>query len=163
LGVLARLRRDGALSAADHDRYEALYRHARVVRDRLSGLRRHELSAVVDGLERLAARRLLTAQRVPVVFMQLQRHVQYWSTRSLAGTRSGFAAWEYYFPFGGGQPPWISGLAQGTAMQALTRGSQILGDASYLQLARRALGAFTHAAPVGVRVAGQDGPHFLLY
>ena len=30
-------------------------------------------------------------------------------------------AWEYYFSFGGGRPPWVSGLAQGTAVQALAR------------------------------------------
>jgi D-glucuronyl C5-epimerase C-terminus len=83
--------------------------------------------------------------------------------RSLAVTRSGFTAWEYYFSFAGGRPPWISGLAQGTAMQALTRGSQILGDPSYLQLAGRALGAFTHRPPVGVRAPAAAGPHFLLY
>ena len=246
LGVLARLERAGALSPADHDRYDAGYRHARVVRDRLSGLRKRELAAVIASVQRLAARRLLTAARVPVVFMQLQRNVEYWPTRqpptapqpavrpcagkaglggarvmfgedpvvfqwypgqglqlqelatfgranalanacrpeagpqsipcdqaklraaldairSLAVTRSGFTAWEYYFSFGGGRPPWISGLAQGTAMQALTRGSQILGDPSYLQLAGRALGAFTHRPPVGVRVPAAAGPHFLLY
>src|SRR5947209_1006608 len=83
--------------------------------------------------------------------------------RSLAVTRSGFTAWEYYFAFGGGRPPWISGLAQGTAIQALTRGSQVLGDPSYLRLAGRALGAFTHRPPVGVRAPAPDGPHFLLY
>jgi len=83
--------------------------------------------------------------------------------RRLAVTRSGFTAWEYYFGFSGGKPPWISGLAQGTAMQALSRGSQILSDPSYLELARGALGAFERAAPVGVRVRAARGPHFLLY
>ena len=47
---------------------------------------------------------------------------------ALASQRGGFTAWEYFFAFGGGTPPWISGLAQGTAIQALTRGSQLLGD-----------------------------------
>ena len=246
LGTLARLERAGALSTADHDRYEADYRHARVVRDRLSGLRKRELSGVIAALQRLAARRALTAARVPVVFLQLERNTEYWPSqpvpraaqpkvrpcagkaglggarvmfgddpvvfqwypgqglqiqqlatfgranalanacrpeagpqsipcdqatlraaldgiRTLAVTRSGFAAWEYYFAFGGGRPPWISGLAQATAMQALTRGSQVLGDPSYLQLAGRALGAFTHRAPVGVRASAPAGPHYLLY
>ena len=27
--------------------------------------------------------------------------------------RAGGIAWEYMFPFGGGRPPWVSGLAQG--------------------------------------------------
>ena len=39
----------------------------------------------------------------------------------LAVERNGFLAWEYYFAYGGGSPPWISGMAQGTAMQALSR------------------------------------------
>ncbi|HEY3020381.1 MAG TPA: D-glucuronyl C5-epimerase family protein [Solirubrobacteraceae bacterium] len=246
LGSLARLERAGALSAADHDRYEAAYRHARVVRDRLSGLRKDELSGVIAAVQRLAARRTLTASRVPVVFLQLERNTEYWPAqpvprapqpkvrpcagkaglggarvmfgddpvvfqwypgqglqiqqlatfgranalanacrpeagpqaipcdqarlraaldgiRALAVTRSGFTAWEYYFAFGGGRPPWISGLAQGTAMQALTRGSQVLGDPAYVELAGRALGAFTHRAPVGVRASAPAGPHYLLY
>ena len=40
---------------------------------------------------------------------------------SLSVERSGFLTWEYYFDYGGGSPPWISGMAQGTAMQALAR------------------------------------------
>ena len=39
----------------------------------------------------------------------------------LAAERAGGLAWEYYFSFGGGRPPWVSGLAQGTAVQALAR------------------------------------------
>jgi hypothetical protein len=246
LGQLARLRDAGALTAEQFSEYDAAYRHARVVRDRLSGLRKKELAAVIGALQRLAARRLLTASRAPVVFLQLERNTQYWPSRPipaapvpkvrpcagkaglggarvlfgddpvvfqwypgqglqiqelatfgranafanacrpeagqqsipcdhdklraaleairrLAVTRAGFTAWEYYFGFGGGRPPWISGLAQGTAMQALSRGSQVLGDASYLELARGALGAFERAAPAGVRVAAPSGPHFLLY
>jgi hypothetical protein len=246
LGTLARLRDAGALTAAQHDAYEAAYRHARVVRDRLSGLRKKELGAVIAALQRLAAVRALTASRAPVVFLQLERNSEFWpakpiprepqpkvlpcagkaglggarvvfagdpvvfqwypgqglqiqelatfgranalanacrpeagpqsipcdhdklraameAIRRLAVTRAGFTAWEYYFAFGGGRPPWISALAQGTAMQALTRGSQILGDPSYLDVARGALGAYEHAPPVGVRAAAPSGPHFLLY
>src|SRR4029079_18430406 len=36
---------------------------------------------------------------------------------ALASDRGGFTAWEYFFAFGGGAPPWIRGLAQGTAIQ----------------------------------------------
>ena len=35
--------------------------------------------------------------------------------------RAGGLAWEYYFRFGGGRPPWISGMAQAVAAQALSR------------------------------------------
>ena len=33
--------------------------------------------------------------------------------------RGGGRAWEYYFTFDGGRPPWVSSLSQGTALQAL--------------------------------------------
>jgi hypothetical protein len=39
----------------------------------------------------------------------------------LASQRAGGLAWEYLFRFDGGQPPWVSGLAQGTALQAYSR------------------------------------------
>ena len=45
--------------------------------------------------------------------------------RIAVGRASGFVTWEYYFDFGG-SPPWISGMAQGTALQALARGAQRL-------------------------------------
>jgi hypothetical protein len=79
--------------------------------------------------------------------------------------RGGFVTWEYWFYFGGGSPPWISGLSQGTAIQALTRASEpsILGDKSYLKVARSALGAFQKAPPVGVSVPADGGRHYLIY
>jgi hypothetical protein len=81
----------------------------------------------------------------------------------LASTRGGFKAWEYFFPFGGGAPPWISGLAQGTAIQAFARGYELLGARRYIDVGRAALGAFQAAPPVGVRVAADGGSHYLIY
>ncbi|MGI8729541.1 MAG: hypothetical protein ACR2LK_06050 [Solirubrobacteraceae bacterium] len=37
---------------------------------------------------------------------------------ALAAQRAGGIAFEYLFNFDGGRPPWVSGLAQGTAVQA---------------------------------------------
>src|SRR3954452_6075283 len=75
---------------------------------------------------------------------------------SLSVERGGFVAWEYYFDYGG-SPPWISGMAQGTAIQALARGAQRLNDPVYLEVAKRALGAFERSTPTGVHsVQGQD-------
>jgi hypothetical protein len=84
---------------------------------------------------------------------------------ALASERGGFTAWEYFFAFGGGTPPWISGLAQGTAIQALTRGSRLLADPKYLAVARRGLGAFERTPPIGVRArsASGTGRHYLIY
>ena len=71
--------------------------------------------------------------------------------------RVGFLTWEYYFDFNGGSPPWISGMAQGTAMQALARASQRLNDPSVCWSAkRRARGAFEHS-DAGGRASAAGG------
>ncbi len=71
--------------------------------------------------------------------------------------RNGFLTWEYYFAFGGGSPPWISGMAQGTAMQALARAGNRLSDPSLVEVAARARGAFERNTPTGVRVPQSGG------
>jgi hypothetical protein len=70
--------------------------------------------------------------------------------KKIAVNRGGFLTWEYYFGFGGGAPPWISAMAQGTAMQAYARASQRLSDPDLLEIARRARGAFEQPTPLGV-------------
>ena len=66
--------------------------------------------------------------------------------RSVA-PRAGFIAWEYYFNFGGGRPPWISGMAQATGIQAFGRASQLLGEPQLPRpRARDAFGAFQSRA-----------------
>jgi D-glucuronyl C5-epimerase C-terminus len=75
-----------------------------------------------------------------------------------------FIAWEYLFHFGGGTPPWMSGMAQATGIQALGRAAQLLGEPRYAETARRALGAFTVRPPLGVRTSGpRGGVHYLQY
>ncbi len=76
----------------------------------------------------------------------------------------GFIAWEYLFYFGGGTPPWMSGMAQATGIQALGRAAQLLNEPKYADTARRALGAFETAPPAGVRTTGpRGGVHYLQY
>ncbi|MBE2318930.1 hypothetical protein DVA67_023355 [Solirubrobacter sp. CPCC 204708] len=82
---------------------------------------------------------------------------------SLGARRSGFLAWEYYFAFGTGAPPWVSGMTQATATQALARGYRALGHKRWRRAAERALGAFEEAAPHGVAVSVPGGKHYLLY
>jgi hypothetical protein len=77
--------------------------------------------------------------------------------------RGGFSAWEYYFAFGGGSPPWISGMTQGTAMQALARAGTLLSDPSLLQVASEGAGAFETRTPNGVRVNTAPGAWYPLY
>ena len=244
--TISRYERRGAISAADADAFRATYTGALGARRRLSGQRRAELGAVIGQLESFARRGELSASRLPILFLQLQRNTEHWSRTGpprrtgpkpkvkpctggngnpdtrvefgddpvvfqwypgqglqiqqlgtagkvnalathclepegtdepcrrerlragldrlvfLAANR-GFLAWEYYFHFGGGTPPWISGLAQATAMQALSRGSQFLGEPRYLDVARRAVGAFRTAPPRGVRVRAGRGSHYLIY
>jgi hypothetical protein len=45
----------------------------------------------------------------------------------LASARAGGLAWEYLFPFDGQRPPWVSSLAQGTGLQAMSRAAVRLG------------------------------------
>jgi hypothetical protein len=78
--------------------------------------------------------------------------------------RAGGVAWEYDFSFAGGRPPWVSGLAQGTAIQSLARVAQRTGrQADVLPIAEQALGVFETAPPEGVRVAVDDGAEYALY
>ena len=82
----------------------------------------------------------------------------------LAAERAGGLAWEYYFAFGGGSAPWVSGLAQGTAVQALARAARRLRrEADVLPVAQRALGVFSAPTPEGVRVPAEQGDHYAIY
>ena len=84
---------------------------------------------------------------------------------ALPAQRAGGLAWEYYFDFGGGAPPWVSGLAQGTGLQAMARAAVKAGrGAELLPWLRGGLGIFRTAPPEGVQVAGENGgAHFLQY
>ena len=77
--------------------------------------------------------------------------------------RGGFTAWEYYFRFGGGSPPWVSGMAQGTAVQALARAGTLLQDPGLLSVAQTGLGAFEQRTPLGARVPAGTGAWYALY
>jgi hypothetical protein len=84
---------------------------------------------------------------------------------AIHSSRRGFPTWEYWFHFGGGSPPWTSGMADATGIQALARGSIYLHVKPWMSLARSALVVFDRVAPGGVRVAGlaPDSAHYLLY
>ena len=55
-----------------------------------------------------------------------------------AARRGGFLAWEYYFPFGGGRPPWVSGIASGSALSALARSASLFKELEQQQPAQPA-------------------------
>jgi hypothetical protein len=82
---------------------------------------------------------------------------------TLVAQRGTFTAWEYDFAFEGGVPPWMSGMAQGTGIQALSRAYAWTGDVRYRDAATSALGAFETAPPTGVARPATNGTHYLMY
>ena len=79
--------------------------------------------------------------------------------------RAGGIAWEYYFTFGGGRPPWVSGLAQGTGIQSIARVAKRHGPRGRgaTRSPSEALGVFKTPTPEGVRVPTADGAEYALY
>ena len=83
---------------------------------------------------------------------------------ALAVPRAGGIAWEYYFAFGGGRPPWVSGLAQGTGIQSMARTAKRMGrEEEIYPVLRTALGVFKTRTPEGVRVPTSAGAEYALY
>ncbi|HEU4658808.1 MAG TPA: D-glucuronyl C5-epimerase family protein [Capillimicrobium sp.] len=80
-----------------------------------------------------------------------------------ASSRAGGIAWESFFAFSGSGPGWVSGLSQGTGIQALSRAAQRLDRPDFLRTARQALGIFETPPPSGVRVERDGGAHYLIY
>jgi hypothetical protein len=81
----------------------------------------------------------------------------------LAANRAGGLAWEYYFDFDGGRPPWISAMAQATALQALANAYKATANPTYLQVAAQALPPLAAAPPAGVSISTPGGRRFLQY
>lgn len=83
---------------------------------------------------------------------------------ALAVRRDGVVRAESYFRFGRASAPWISGMTQGTLVQALTRSSAVLRSKGDRRRARAAMGAFARRAPAGVAVrAAGGGDHYVMY
>ncbi len=189
---------------------------------RLQGIDAANLNAVVANVTTIAARGLLTASRLPVLTLTLDRNREWWSSGRLlaphqqvefpgsglvwqyypgqgielspqasfanahvlcsagaahlractellseliavAVDRSGRLAWEYYFNYGGGSPPWTSALSQGTALQAFADAYKETKNRLYLAVGNRALGLFTAAPPSGVAVQTPLGARYVEY
>jgi len=84
--------------------------------------------------------------------------------RPLIAPRGGADTWEYEFPFGGGTPPWASGLSQATAIEAYTTAATTHDRPKDLKLAVQLSGLFARTTPLGVRIPlGKDGNWYALY
>ncbi len=67
----------------------------------------------------------------------------------------GGLVWEYWFPFDRGKPPWVSGMAEAVAAQALARAVGVVGDPALLDAAHaayRAATSLTVQLPAGLWV-----------
>jgi hypothetical protein len=81
----------------------------------------------------------------------------------LAVRRGGGLAWEYYFDWEGGKPPWVSAMAQATGLEALTNAYLATKNPRYLDEAHRALPLLQTKPPTGVAVPTPLGTRYLQY
>jgi hypothetical protein len=70
-------------------------------------------------------------------------------------------AWEYYFDYGGGKAPWLSGMAQAVASQGFTRAAELVPDSASTYLAA-ARGAY-RVIPARLLTNVSAGPWVRLY
>ena len=81
----------------------------------------------------------------------------------LAVHRGRGLAWEYYFKFDGGTPPWTSAMSQGTALETLADAYKELGDKTYIFIAHQALAVLSTPPPAGVGVRTGLGMRYIQY
>jgi len=219
--VLGHMLQRGDITQSDYDQRIRDFDDAVFYRGQLAGTWRRELSAVIGALENFAAHGQLTPSRLTVLWLQLNRNVEWWTFGGrvpgagervrfrgsqilwqyfpgqglqfhplanwgraeaqivngyvrqgrgmiaellpLGAQRGGALAWEYYFYFGGGKPPWTSGLSQGTALITLAASARKAGDPGSLDAARRALRLYQLPTPTGVRVGTRRGAAYAEY
>jgi hypothetical protein len=101
-GELARLRNTHAISTGAYRRYSAILAAALRAERGLRGTRARELGAVLENLHAIAAGGLLSASRLPALFLTLDRNRQWWTTGPLLGSgqrvefKGSEIVWEYY-------------------------------------------------------------------
>jgi hypothetical protein len=99
---LLRLYRGRLITQTSYRGYAASFNSAVATAKRLRGTRAAELEAVIENLHNIAAARMLTASRLPALFLTLDRNRQWWRSGPLLsyGQRVEFAGsdivWEYY-------------------------------------------------------------------
>jgi hypothetical protein len=116
--VLTSLRRGGAITEAAYKQDFSIYVAAKHSVGRLSGTRRVELGAVLSNVQAIAAAGLLSASRLPAVFLTLERNRHWWTSEPLlsSGERVSFPpsklVWEYY-PGQGIEIQWLATFGEG--------------------------------------------------
>ncbi len=220
--VLAKLAAAKRITPAEHATYLSEWNSALSEEKHLSTARAAQMDAVTEMLHDMAVAGEMTASRLPVLFLTLERNAQWWKSGSmlsygervqfagseleweyytgegiqlqvlgtfgeangfyeagqstwpdlislmnemipLAVQRGGGLAWEYYFDWEGGKPPWVSAMAQATGLEALTNAYKASGSTAYLVTAHSALGILKTPPPTGVAVSTSLGKRFLQY
>ena len=142
--ALQRLRASGAITEATYRQYQGSYSAAKSSLRKLSGTRATELGAVVANVEAMAAKGLLSASRLPVVFTTLERNRQWWTTERLLGAdqRVSFSGsrlvWEYY-PGQGVEIQWLATFGEANGYffaKETTALEQVLNEAIALATQR---------------------------
>jgi D-glucuronyl C5-epimerase C-terminus len=116
--VLTGLRGSAAITEAAYKQDYATYVAAKHSLGHLSGTRRVELGAVLSNVQAIAAAGLLSASRLPAVFLTLERNRHWWTTEALlsSGERVSFPpsklVWEYY-PGQGIEIQWLASFGEG--------------------------------------------------
>ena len=145
--ALAGLERAGQLNEAHYANYRSQYLAARRSLGRLTGTRAAELRGVLANLEAIAAHGQLTASRLPLLFLTLERNRQWWTTGPLLayGHRVSFPGsllvWEYY-PGQGIELQWLGTFGEANSYYFSKQWSKlrtVLGEALSL-VSRRAGG-----------------------
>ncbi len=214
--TLQQLEQSGLISAADHRTYLGQWNSALNEEKQLSSARAAQLADVTVLLHNMAAAHEMTATRLPVLFLTLQRNAQYWKSGAmlsygarvqfpgseieweyypgqgiqlqvlgtfgeadgyyesgkagypklvtlmqemlpLAVKRGGGLTWEYYFDWEGGTPPWVSAMAQGTGLEALSNAYLATGNQMYLTTAHQMLPLLETKPATGGACAPRSG------
>jgi hypothetical protein len=122
-GALASLLRGGQISQTAFGEDLAIYVGAKTALGTLTGTRRSELAAVIANVQAIAASGQLSASRLPVTFLTLQRNRQWWTSESLQGgtQRVSFPGshivWQHY-PGQGIEIQWLGTFGEGNAFFA---------------------------------------------
>ena len=82
----------------------------------------------------------------------------------LAAERAGGVAWEYYYDFGGGAPPWVSSLSQGTGLQSMARAARKAGTGDLVYpVLQRGLAVFRTGRRAACACPSGAGDHYAQY
>jgi hypothetical protein len=116
--ALASLLRSGLLDEAVYKQELAIYTAAKRSLGRLTGTRREELGAVMANVQAMAAAGYLTASRLAVIFLTLEKNQLWWTTKPLVSgaVRVSFPpskiVWEHY-PGQGIEIQWLATFGAG--------------------------------------------------